>query len=76
MNPPALDKCTWGKYDKEYSDINLKLWDSFRKGVTTPEQFITDLNGTLASLLQSKDEFTKFHKEFFKHNPQGQDPVE
>ena len=75
-NPPPLDQATWEKYDKEYSDINKKSWDSLKKGLTTPEQFVTDLNGTLASFLESKPEFIKDHKDFFKHNTNTKDPLE
>ena len=75
-NPPKLEQSTWDKYDSEYSAINQKSWDCLRKGLITPEQFVTDLNGTLASFLESKDEFVKVHKEFLKHTPQGLDPLE
>ena len=75
-NPPTLNKDAWEKYDKEYNDINQKSWDSFRKGFTTPGQFISDLNGTLASFLETKEEFLKVQKEFFKHDQKNHDPVE
>ena len=75
-NPPTLEKNTWEKYDREYRDMSQNSWDCLRKGLITPEQFVTDLNGTLASFLESKEEFIKDHKEFFKHNPKGPDPLE
>ena len=75
-NPPTLNQDTWEKYDNEYHVINQKAWDNFRKGFTTPEQFVSDLNGTLASFLESKEEFVKVHKEFFKHTQKNHDPLE
>ena len=75
-NPPKLDQATWEKYDREYSDINQKSWNCLKKGLTTPEQFVTDLNGTLASFLKTKPEFIKSHKEFFEHTTKDKDPLE
>ena len=75
-NPPTLNPDIWEKYDNEYHVINQKAWDNFRKGFTTPEQFLSDLNGTFASFLESKDKFVKAHKEFFKHTQKKHDPLE
>ena len=68
-NPPKLEKEDWQKYNSEFRDINQKSWRSLKKGTTTPEQYITDLNAMLASYLESKPEFQEKNKTFFKHNP-------
>ena len=44
--------------------------------MTTPEQYISDLNGMLASFLESKAEFQKETKQYYKHNPINSDPLE
>ena len=46
-NPPKLEQSTWDNYDSEYSAICQKSWDGLRKGLITPEQFVTDLNSLL-----------------------------
>ena len=47
-----------------------------KKGQLTPEQYVTDLNGMLASFLESKAEFQKETKEFFTHNPPKEKKLE
>ena len=74
--PPPLDKETWAKYDDEFSDISKTSWESLRKGRTTPEQFISDLNGSLASFLESKPEFQKESKQFFDHKSENKETIE
>ena len=74
--PPTLDKEAWEKYDKEFSDINKVSWECLRKGKMTPEQFVSDLNGSLASFLESKTEFQKESKQFFEHKPRSRETVE
>ena len=61
------DKKKWNEFDCEFSEINKEAWTRFTHGITTPEQFATDLTGMLTSFLHSKPEFTKKVKEFFKH---------
>ena len=75
-NPPALDKNKWEEYDKEFSEISKTSCDSFNKGKTTPEQYVTDLNGMLASFIISKPEFQKETREYFSHKPPSKDSVE
>jgi hypothetical protein len=48
-NPPTLDKSIWVKYDKEFENTIEKEWNSFKKGKIMPEQFVSNLNSTLAS---------------------------
>ena len=47
-----------------------------KKGMTTPEQYVSDLNAMLASYLVSKVEFQKQTKEYFKHNTINEEPLE
>ena len=44
--------------------------------MSTPEQYVSDLNAMLASYLESKVEFQKEIKEFFKHAPINEEPLE
>ena len=74
--PPALDKETWSKYDMEFNDISKMSWEALRKGKTTPEQFVSDINGSLASFLESKPEFQKESKQFFDHKPSNTEKLE
>ena len=65
--PPKLKEETWLKYNNELKQLNETDWKKMKRGETTPEQFITDLNGTLASFLESKPEFQKETKRFYLH---------
>ena len=68
-NPPKLNKEEWKEIDEEFKEISKVSWESFKKGLITPEQYITDVNVSLASFLESKPEFQKETKEFYKHDP-------
>ena len=71
------DKQRWKELDNQFSEINKDSWIEFTHGKSTPEQFATDLTGTLISFLQSKPEFRKKVKEFFKHKETEKDtPLE
>ena len=54
-NPPKLNKCEWEAFDKDFFDIDKTSWTSLKKGLLTPEQYVSDLNGMLASFLLSKN---------------------
>ena len=75
-NPPKLEKEAWQKINSEFRDINQKSWKSLKNSKTTPEQYVTDLNGMLASYLESKAEFQEKTKPFFKHNPTSNKSLE
>ena len=75
-NPPKLPKEVWEKYNTEFSEINKESWATFKKGMSTPEQYVSDLNAMLASYLESKVEFQKETREFFKHAPINEEPLE
>ena len=66
-NPPKLDKDEWDALNKEFCDINKSSWSALRNCELTPEQYVSDLNGMLASFLLSKKEFNEKTKQFFKH---------
>ena len=51
-------------------------WTSVKKGLTSPEDFIANINVTLANYLKSRPEFQKHTRKFFIHNPTKKDPVE
>ena len=44
--------------------------------MTTPEQYVSDLNAMLASYLLSKVEFQKQTEEYFKHKTINEEPLE
>ena len=44
--------------------------------MSTPEQYVSDLNAMLAIYFESKVEFQKEIKEFFKHAPINEEPLE
>ena len=75
-NPPSLDTNTWDKYDKEFESINETEWNRLKKGKVTPEQFVSNLNSSLASFLESKEEFQEESKNFFQHNKPNKDYLE
>ena len=54
--------------------VNFQL-PSF-PGMLTPEQYVSDLNAMFASYLESKAEFCKDTREYFKHNPTNEEPLE
>ena len=73
---PFLDKHTWVKHDKEFESINEGAWNTFKKGRTTPEQFISDINSSLASYLEAQEDFQKETKPFFQHSKPNKDHLE
>ena len=75
-NPPKLQTEVWKKYNTEFREINQSDWNKLKKGHITPEQYITDINVSLASYLQSKPDFLKERKDFFKHKNNSVDQVE
>ena len=75
-NPLKLDKETWENYNTEFITICKDSWSSFKKGILCPEQYISNLNAILASFLELKPEFQKHTKEYFKHNPINDKPLE
>ena len=75
-NLPKLEKDTWKKYNKEFSDISKDAWNLFKKSQSTPEQFVTDINVMLASFLETKPEFQRVTREFCHHKPMNEEPVE
>ena len=75
-NPPKLTHDVWEYFNTEVSTLNKESWYTFKKGITTPEQYISDLNGMLASFLESNAEFQKEAKQYYKHNPINSDPLE
>ena len=75
-NPPTLDKSIWDKYDKEFENTIEKEWNSFKKGKIMPEQFVSNLNSTLASFLESKEDFKEESKYFFQHNKPNKEYLE
>ena len=56
-NPPKFDNDVWEAFNKEFSDNNKSSWTALKKSQLTPEQYVSDLNGMLASFLLSKKEF-------------------
>ena len=64
-DPPPLTKEAWEEINAEFENINQASWDNFRTKNTEPEDYITNLNKTLASFLESKPEFQREVKTFF-----------
>ena len=75
-NPPKLSECAWKNYNLEFQEMTKIEWTSVKKGLTSPEDFIANINVTLANYLQSRPEFQKHTRKFFIHNPTKEDPVE
>ena len=75
-NPPKLDKEIWDKINSELCEMNKEEWTNLSRGHTTPEVYVDNLNVMLANFLKSKVEFQRNTKEFFKHNPINEDPLE
>ena len=73
---PNVEKDIWKKYDNEFKEINQQSWTSLKNDELTPEQYVTDLNGMLASFLVSKPEFQKESKMYFNHNKPNENNVE
>ena len=72
-----MDKHKWNQYNNEFRDITENTWKELTQGKTTPEQFATDFNAMLASFLNSKPEFQKEVRTYFKHKPpSGKSPLE
>ena len=74
--PPQLDKDTWHKLDSEFMDVNFNSWTKFKGKIVEPEQYIEELNTTLAKFLQSKEEFIYETKTYFKHSNTSTDTIE
>jgi hypothetical protein len=74
--PPTLNEDIWDKYNKEFENTIKAEWNSFKRGSLMPEQFVSDLNSTLASFLESKEEFQVESKQFFQHNKPNKEPIE
>ena len=69
--------CKYGKkYNAEFKEMDEISWKTVKNGEITSEQYITDLNGMLASYLESKPEFQEERKEFLKHKQPTEKPLE
>ena len=75
-NPPPLSKEAWEEIDTEFTNLNKESWNKFRTRKEEPEDFIKDLNTTLAEFLQTKPEFQHETKEFFKKCDKKSDNIE
>ena len=75
-NPPPLDKDTWKKYDKEFSESNSIPWAKVRNGELEAEKYVEELNTDLANFLLSKEEFQFEVKGYFKHKPPKSNEIE
>ena len=75
-SPPNLTKETWEEINTEFAILNRESWNKLRTRNNNPEEFITDLNTTLANFLKSKPEFQHEAKQFFEKHKEKSHNVE
>ena len=74
--PPKREKEVWDRINKEFSELDKEKWTDFSRGHSTPEEYVENMNVMLADFLKNKAEFQRHTKEFFKHNPINDEPLE
>ena len=75
-NPPPLTKEASEEIDAKFMNINKESWQNMCAGRKEPEEFIEDMNTTLAKYFSSIEEFQHKTNKFFNHSSKKEDTLE